>query len=55
MLLEMFISDDYFNDNEQDIKLLMKSLYGILLKSNPKTNSEGLKMLEEAQSLSDEI
>ena len=54
-LLEQHVFTDSFTDQQLDIKLIMKSLLGILYKSDPKTFSQGLALLDEAQELSDEI
>jgi len=57
-ILESFLLQNEFTHQDQDVKLLMTSLLGILKKSLGKTQQEqmeGLKLLEKAQSLSEEI
>lgn len=54
----MLNMDNQFNYLEQDSKLLVKSLLGLILKNYGKTQDEkmeGLKLMEQSQKLSDEI
>ena len=59
VLLEQFLRDDEFSEQEQDSKMLMKSLLGILKsnfnKGDVQEREEGLKLMDEARKLSEEI
>ena len=57
-ILESLNETDVYNENEQDVKLLVKSLLGLLKKNFGKSheeNIEGIRLLDQAKDLSKDV
>lgn len=57
-VLESFHKNDEFSESEQDIKLLVQSLLGILKKNfgvSEEEREEGMRLMEKARTLGEEI
>ena len=57
-VLERYQRKDEFTESEKDVKLLVQSLLGILKKNfgdSEKERREGMRLMEEARTLGDEI